>query len=127
MSAKTARSQTTGGVVWGIGQALHKEAHNDPHWGRFMNHRFAEYHVASNADIDDIDHIDVIFVQEDDRIVSSLGAKGMGEIGLIGVAAAVCNAIFHATGRRVCSLPMAPDKVMAPEEGEGDAPVRQDH
>lgn len=113
LSAKTARSQITGGVVWGIGQALHEETHNDPHLGRFMNHNLAEYHVAANADIHDID---VIFVEEDDRIVSRMGAKGIGEIGIVGVAAAICNAIHHATGRRLRSLPMTPDRVMAPED-----------
>ena len=112
MSAKTARSQIVGGVVWGISQALHEETHSDPALGRFMNHNLAEYHVAVNADIHDID---VIFVDEDDRIVSRLGAKGVGEIGIVGVAAAVCNAIYHATGRRVRSTPMTPDKVMAPD------------
>ena len=111
MSAKTARSQIIGGVVWGISQALHEETHSDHALGRFMNHNLAEYHVAVNADIHDID---VIFVDEDDRIVSRLGAKGVGEIGQVGVAAAVCNAIYHATGRRVRSTPMTPDKVMAP-------------
>ncbi|MDB5930162.1 MAG: aldehyde oxidase [Polaromonas sp.] len=111
MSAKTARSQIVGGVVWGISQALHEETHADHGLGRFMNHNLSEYHVAVNADIHDID---VIFVEEDDRIVSRLGAKGVGEIGLVGVAAAVSNAVYHATGRRVRSTPMTPDKVMAP-------------
>ena len=111
MSAKTAHSQVTGAVVWGISQALHEETHSDHRLGRFMNHNLSEYHVAVNADIHDID---VIFVQEDDRIVSRLGAKGVGEIGIVGVAAAVCNAIFHATGHRVRSTPMTPDKVMLP-------------
>jgi xanthine dehydrogenase YagR molybdenum-binding subunit len=111
ISAKTARSQIVGGVVWGISQALHEETHCDHALGRFMNHSLAEYHVAVNADIH---AIDVIFVEEDDRIVSRLGAKGVGEIGIVGVAAAVCNAIYHATGRRMHSTPMTPDKVMAP-------------
>jgi xanthine dehydrogenase YagR molybdenum-binding subunit len=109
INAKTARSQIIGGVVWGIGQALHEESFCDHRLGRFMNHDIAEYHVSANADIHDID---VIFVEEDDRIVSRLGAKGVGEIGQIGVAAAVSNAIFHATGRRLRSTPMTPDKVM---------------
>lgn len=109
MSAKTARSQVTGAVVWGISQALHEETHSDHRLGRFMNHNLSEYHVAVNADIHDID---VIFVEEDDRIVSRLGAKGVGEIGLVGVAAAVANAIYHATGKRIRSTPMTPDKVM---------------
>ena len=79
-----------------------------------MNHNYAEYHVATNADIHDID---VIFVDEDDRVVSRLGAKGVGEIGIVGVAAAIGNAIFHATGRRLRSTPMTPEKVMAPGDG----------
>jgi xanthine dehydrogenase YagR molybdenum-binding subunit len=109
INAKTARSQIIGGVVWGIGQALHEETYCDHRLGRFMNHDLGEYHVSVNADIHDID---VIFVQEDDRIVSRLGAKGVGEIGQVGVAAAISNAIFHATGRRLRSTPMTPDKVM---------------
>ena len=111
LSARTAHSQVVGAVVWGISQALHEETHADHRWGRFMNHDLSEYHVAVNADIHDID---VIFVEEDDRIVSRLGAKGVGEIGIVGVSAAVANAIFHATGRRVRSTPMTPDKVMQP-------------
>ncbi|WP_198420919.1 xanthine dehydrogenase family protein molybdopterin-binding subunit [Massilia atriviolacea] len=111
INAKAARSQIVGGVVWGIGQALHEETLSDDRLGRFMNHNLGEYHVSVNADIHDID---VLFVEEDDRIVSRLGAKGVGEIGQVGVAAAVCNAIHHATGRRVRSTPMTPDKVMAP-------------
>ena len=111
ISAKTARSQVTGAVIWGISQALHEETHSDHRLGRFMNHNLSEYHVAVNADIHDID---VIFVDEDDRVVSRLGAKGVGEIGIVGVAAAVCNAIYHATGRRIRSTPMTPEKVMAP-------------
>ncbi|MET0268182.1 MAG: xanthine dehydrogenase family protein molybdopterin-binding subunit [Duganella sp.] len=111
INARTARSQIIGGVVWGIGQALHEETLCDHRLGRFMNHNLADYHVSVNADIHDID---VIFVQEDDRIVSRIGAKGVGEIGQVGVAAAVCNAIYHATGQRVRSTPMTPDKVMLP-------------
>ena len=111
INLQTARSQIIGGVVWGISQALHEETQADQQLGRFMNRDFAQYHVPVNADIHDIE---VIFVEEKDRIASRLGAKGVGEIGLVGVAAAVCNAIHHATGRRILSLPMTPDKVMAP-------------
>jgi xanthine dehydrogenase YagR molybdenum-binding subunit len=110
MNTKTAGSQIVGGVVWGISQALHEESHTDHRFGRFMNHNLSEYHVAVNADIHDID---VIFVEEDDRIVSRLGAKGVGEIGLVSVAAAVSNAIYHATGKRIRSTPITPDKVLA--------------
>jgi len=110
LSPKTAASQIVGGVTWGISQALHEETQLDPRYGRFMNHSLAEYHVPVNADIPDVE---VIFVAEDDRIVSSLGAKGVGEIGQVGVAAAVSNAIFHATGKRLRTTPMTPDKVMS--------------
>lgn len=113
INAKAARSQVTGAVVWGIGQALHEETQTDHRLGKFMNHNFAEYHIPVNADIHDIQ---VEFVHEDDRVVSRLGAKGVGEIGIVGVSAAICNAIFHATGRRLTSLPMTPDKVMRPED-----------
>ncbi len=110
----TARSQIIGGVVWGIGQALHEETLSDHALGRFMNHSLGEYHIASNADVPEVD---VLFVEEDDRIVSRMGAKGVGEIGIVGVAAAISNAVFHATGKRVRSTPMTPDKVMAREMG----------
>ena len=109
ISARTAASQVSGGVVWGISQALHEESHMDHRHGRFMNHNLAEYHVPVNADIHEVD---VVFVEEDDRIVSSIGAKGVGEIGIVGVAAAVSNAIYHATGRRLRTTPMTPDKVL---------------
>jgi xanthine dehydrogenase YagR molybdenum-binding subunit len=112
INAKAARSQIIGGVVWGISQGLHEETQTDHTLGRFMNHNLAEYHVAVNADIHDID---VIFVNEDDRIVSRLGAKGVGEIGQLGVAAAIGNAIYHATGKRLRELPMTPDRVMRSE------------
>lgn len=120
INAKTAASQIVGGVVWGISQALHEEAFTDHRLGRFMNHNFAEYHVAANADIHDID---VIFADEDDRVVSKqLGAKGVGEIGLVGTAAAVANAIFHATGRRLRSTPITPDKILL---GDREVPLAE--
>jgi xanthine dehydrogenase YagR molybdenum-binding subunit len=122
ISQRTARSQIYGGIVWGISQALHEESHVDHRLGRFMNHNYAEYHIAANADIHDID---VIFVDEDDRIVSRLGAKGVGEIGLVGVAAAVSNAVYHAVGRRVRTTPITPEKVMRPGDGwaSGDSAI----
>lgn len=110
MNLKTATSQVVGGIVWGISQALHEESYTDHRFGRFVNHNLSEYHVPVNADIH---AIDVMFAQEDDRIVSRLGAKGVGEIGIVGVAAAISNAIYHATGRRLRSTPMTPDKVLA--------------
>jgi xanthine dehydrogenase YagR molybdenum-binding subunit len=107
----TARSQVLGGIVWGIGQALHEGTLIDHTLGRFMTVDLANYHVPVNADIH---ALDVSFVPEDDRIVSRLGAKGVGEIGALGVAAAISNAVWHATGFRIRTLPMTPDKVMAP-------------
>ena len=109
LNPKTARSQLLGGVVWGIGMALEEESVIDQTFGRIMNHSLAEYHVPVNADIHDID---VIFVEEQDEIVNPLGAKGIGEIGIVGVAAAIANAVFHATGKRVRDLPITLDKVM---------------
>ena len=104
-----AGNQIAGGVVWGIGQALHEETMIDHNLGRYMNHNLSEYHVPINADINDID---VFFVEEKDEIVNALGSKGVGEIGIVGVAAAVGNAIYHATGKRVRDLPITLDKVL---------------
>lgn len=109
INPKTARSQILGGVVMGIGMALHEESLMDVKFGRFMNHNFGEYHVPANADIDDIE---VIFVEEHDPEVTPLGVKGLGEIGIVGTAAAVANAIYHATGKRVRSLPITIDKLL---------------
>jgi xanthine dehydrogenase YagR molybdenum-binding subunit len=98
-----------GAVVWGISHALHEESIVDQNFGRFMNHNLAEYLVPVNADIHDIE---VIFVEEKDDIINPLGAKGLGEIGIVGVAAAVANAIYHATGKRVRALPITIDKLL---------------
>jgi xanthine dehydrogenase YagR molybdenum-binding subunit len=108
LNPKTARSQIMGGVVWGIGMALHEETLIDHTFGRIMNPNIAEYHVPVNADVPDID---VIFVDEPDDIINPLGVKGVGEIGIVGVAAAIANAIHHATGRRVRDLPITIDKL----------------
>jgi xanthine dehydrogenase YagR molybdenum-binding subunit len=109
LNPKTARSQVMGGIVWGIGVALEEESVMDQNFGRFINHNLAEYHVPVNADIH---QIDVIFVEEDDSIVNPLGVKGLGEIGIIGVAAAIANAVFHATGKRIRKLPITLDKLL---------------
>ncbi|MBT2793172.1 xanthine dehydrogenase family protein molybdopterin-binding subunit [Paraburkholderia strydomiana] len=110
VNPKTAANQVAGGVVWGISMALHEEGQFDHDIGRQMNHNLADYHVPVNADIHDID---VLFVEEHDDIVNPLGVKGVGEIGVVGVAAAVCNAIWHATGKRVRELPITLDKLFA--------------
>jgi xanthine dehydrogenase YagR molybdenum-binding subunit len=108
LNTKTARSQIMGSVVWGIGMALHEETLVDHNFGRVMNANIAEYHVPVNADVHDIE---VIFVEEPDAIVNPLGIKGVGEIGIVGVAAAIANAIYHATGKRVRDLPITLDKL----------------
>ncbi|QMW05717.1 xanthine dehydrogenase family protein molybdopterin-binding subunit [Spirosoma foliorum] len=109
LNPKTARSQILGGMVWGISKALEEETMMDHNLGRIMNHSLAEYHVAVNADVHDLD---VIFVEEHDEIVNPLGVKGLGEIGLVGVPAAIANAVFHATGKRVRDLPITLDKLL---------------
>jgi xanthine dehydrogenase YagR molybdenum-binding subunit len=109
LNPKTARSQVLGGVVWGIGMALHEETLTDHNLGRFVNHDLGEYHVPVNADIPSID---VIFVEESDSRVNPIGVKGVGEIGVVGTAAAIANAIFHAIGTRVRDLPITVDKLL---------------
>jgi xanthine dehydrogenase YagR molybdenum-binding subunit len=108
LNPKTASNQIIGGVVWGIGMALHEETLVDHKFGRVMNANIAEYHVPVNADVPDIE---VIFVDEHDDMVNPLGIKGLGEIGIVGVAAAIANAIYHATGKRVRDLPITLDKL----------------
>jgi len=108
LNPKTASSQIMGSVVWGIGMALHEETLVDHNFGRIMNPNIAEYHVPVNADVHDIK---VIFVDEPDDIINPLGIKGLGEIGIVGVAAAIANAIYHATGKRVRDLPITLDKL----------------
>ena len=108
INPKTAGSQIKGAVVMGIGSALHEESMLDHRLGRFMNRNLGEYHVPAHADIYDID---VIFVDEEDR-ANPLGVKGVGEIGIVGTAAAIANAVHHATGRRVRSLPITVDKLL---------------
>jgi len=109
LNAKTLRSQLQGGVVWGIGMALQEDALLDQRHARYVNSNLAEYHVPVNADVPDID---IIVVEEQDQLVSPLGAKGAGEIGITGAAAAICNAVYHATGKRVRDLPITLDKVI---------------
>jgi xanthine dehydrogenase YagR molybdenum-binding subunit len=109
LNPKTARSQIIGGMVWGISKALEEETVLDHNIGRFMNHSLAEYHVAVNADVHDLD---VIFVEEHDEIINPLGVKGVGEIGIVGMPAAIANAIFHATGKRINEMPITLDKII---------------
>ena len=109
LNLKTARSQIIGGNVWGIGMALTEESVVDPRWGNFITRSFADYHVPANLDIG---HIETIFIREEDVIPNKMGIKGIGEIAIVGVAAAVANAIFNATGKRIRQLPITPDKLL---------------
>jgi xanthine dehydrogenase YagR molybdenum-binding subunit len=111
LNTKTAHSQIMGGVVWGIGMALHEETVYDHRFGRIMNANIAEYHVPVNADVHEIK---VIFVDEPDEIINPMGIKGLGEIGIVGVAAAIANAVYHATGKRIRDLPITLDKLQRP-------------
>jgi xanthine dehydrogenase YagR molybdenum-binding subunit len=109
MNPKASHSQEIGGVVWGIGMALHEATEIDHRYGRIMNPSLQHYHVPVNADVH---AIETLFVEEDDRVVNSLGVKGMGELGMVGIPAAIANAVFHATGTRVRELPITPDKLL---------------
>jgi xanthine dehydrogenase YagR molybdenum-binding subunit len=111
LNPKIAASQISGAVVGGIGMALHEETVPDHRFGRFMTHDLANYHVPVNADIGSID---VIFVEEKDEEINALGIKGVGEIGIVGTAAAIANGVYHATGKRVRDLPITIDKLLRP-------------
>ncbi len=110
LNEKTAQSQLKGGIVMGIGMALHEHTVFDENVGRAVNPNLAEYHVPVAADIPEIE---VIFVPEEDTHINPIGAKGVGELGITGTAAAVANAIYHATGKRIRDLPISPDKLLA--------------
>jgi xanthine dehydrogenase YagR molybdenum-binding subunit len=109
INPKAARSQIIGGAVMGIGMALHEETVTDHRLGRFITRNFVDHHIPAHADVPDIE---VIFVNEPDALASPLGAKGVGEIGTVGTAAAVANAVFHATGKRIRDLPLTLDKLL---------------
>lgn len=110
LNAKTARSQIIGGSIFGIGSALMEATHRDQHFARYVNADLADYHIPVSADIPDMT---VEFIDEHDPYINAMGVKGIGEISMVGVAAAVANAVFHATGKRVRDLPITPDKILA--------------
>jgi xanthine dehydrogenase YagR molybdenum-binding subunit len=109
INSKTARSQLIGGMTMGLGMALLEESALDARFGDYVNHDFASYHIPVNADIEDID---AVWIDEDDPRVNPIGAKGVGEIGIVGTAAAIANAVHHATGIRIRDLPIRPDKLI---------------
>jgi len=109
VNRQTARRQFIGGIVWGISLALHEDTDVDWRYGRITNANLADYHVPVNADIPEID---VEALDIPDYQLDSLGARGIGEIGITGTGAAICNAIFHATGKRIRDLPTTSEKLL---------------
>ena len=109
INPRTARSQFIGGMTMGVSMALHEESVMDERFGDYLNHDLAQYHVASCADIESID---AHWVDEHDEHLNPMGSKGIGEIGIVGTAAAVANAVFHATGKRIRDLPIRLDRVL---------------
>lgn len=109
LNEKTARSQVIGGVIFGIGQALTEETVHDVRYGNPVVRSLGDYHVPANLDVPEID---VHFINKPDAHISIQGARGVGEIGITGVAAAVANAVFNATGKRLRDLPLTPDKLI---------------
>jgi xanthine dehydrogenase YagR molybdenum-binding subunit len=109
INPKTARSQFIGGMTMGLGMALHEESLVDPRFGHVLNHDLASYHIPANADTG---QFDIAWIDEEDSFVNPMGSKGIGEIGIVGVAAAIANAVYHATGIRVRDLPITPPKLL---------------
>jgi xanthine dehydrogenase YagR molybdenum-binding subunit len=110
MNRKTGLNQLAGGVVWGISMALFEETKLDTRYGRVINADLAEYHVPVNADIGELD---IVVLDIPDMKFNPLGARGIGELGITGAVAAVTNAVYHATGKRVRNLPVTVDKILA--------------
>ncbi|WUW26292.1 xanthine dehydrogenase family protein molybdopterin-binding subunit [Streptomyces sp. NBC_01463] len=109
INPRTARSQFIGGMTMGLSMALHENSVLDPRTGHVVNHDFAGYHIAANADVDEVE---AHWLDEHDPHVNAMGSKGIGEIGIVGTAAAVSNAVWHACGVRVRDLPITLDKVL---------------
>lgn len=110
LNTKTGKNQLEGGIVWGISMALEEDAHLDNTYGRVVNNNLGEYHVPVNADVQSIE-VNVVGIP--DLKFNPQGARGIGEIGITGIAGAINNAIFNATGKRVRSFPITPDKLQA--------------
>jgi len=105
----TARSQLIGGMTMGLSMALHEESVLDREFGDYLNHDFAQYHVAACADVQ---QLEATWLEEDDTHLNPMGAKGIGEIGIVGTAAAIANAVHHATAIRVRDLPLRLDRLL---------------
>jgi xanthine dehydrogenase YagR molybdenum-binding subunit len=109
INPKTARSQLIGGMTQGLSMALHEHSVVDPRFGHVVNHDFAGYHIAANADVCSIE---AYWLDERDPYTNPMGSKGLGEVCIVGTAAAIANAVFHATGVRVRDLPITLDKLL---------------
>jgi xanthine dehydrogenase YagR molybdenum-binding subunit len=110
INPRTARSQLIGGMTMGFSMALLEESALDLEFGDYLNHDLAQYHVPVCADVLDVE---AAWIDEDDPHLNPMGSKGIGEIGIVGTAAAVANAVFHATGVRFRALPIRPDRLLA--------------
>jgi xanthine dehydrogenase YagR molybdenum-binding subunit len=110
INPKTARSQLLGAMTWGLSMALHERSVVDPRFGHVVNQDLAGYHIAANADVGSVE---VQWLDEQDIYFNAIGAKGIGEIGIVGTAAAIANAVHHATGIRVRDLPITLDKLLS--------------
>ncbi len=109
INPRLARSQLIGGMTMGLSMALHEESVVDERFGHVINHDFAGYHIAANADVTDMD---AVWLDEVDDRSTPMGSRGIGEIGIVGAAAAIANAVYHATGTRIRNLPITPDKLV---------------
>jgi len=109
INPKLGRSQLLGGMTWGLSMALHEHGVRDPRFGHVVNNDFAGYHIATNADVGSID---VHWLDEEDAFSNPMGSKGIGELGIVGTAAAIANAVYHATGIRVRDLPITLDTLL---------------
>jgi xanthine dehydrogenase YagR molybdenum-binding subunit len=117
LNPKTARSQLMGGMLWGLGQALLEGTRMDSRLGRWANASLGDYLVPVNADAPDVE-VELVEIRDD--VVNPLGVKGVGEIGQVGVAGAIANAVFHATGHRVRELPITVEQLLQTERSQGE-------
>ena len=109
LNTRTVHSQLMGGMIWGMSSALHEATEIDRERARYVNDNLADYRVPVNADVADVE---VILVPEEDHDVNPVGVKGLGELANVGTAAAVANAVYHATGTRVRALPIRIEKLL---------------
>jgi xanthine dehydrogenase YagR molybdenum-binding subunit len=109
LNPRTARSQFLGGMIMGMGMALHEESVLDPAQGVWVNHDLAEYHIPAHADVE---WIDAAWLDRPEDDLNPMGSKGIGEIGIVGSPAAIVNAVWHATGSRIRDLPVRLDKLL---------------